>query len=347
MDLTLSQTGTLPREAGEAAPASRITHLDTLRGLAIIVVVGIHAFGYAGRLPSDQQAHAEMLWNGVSTFAVPAFFLCDGYLFARAQARGDHGYLETLARSARRLLVPWVTFTVIYTIARGAGEMAGLLGDRLVLGRQPGEIAREWWDSQIAMQLYFLPSLFLIRCLSPALRPLATGRRWGLLVATSLCYAAYASAGIPLGADPVTNAASGLRFYLLGMLAYRYREPLSRAAGPILVVAFGAMLALCSYRSRYWVGAAYQLAYLTAVHAAAVWMGDRARLLPMSGRRTMGIYLLHGPVLLKAVSLVVSHLIGPWPVRFLGIWAATFLIALAATVLVSRHAWGRSLLGES
>jgi len=59
------------------SPGGRVAHLDVLRGAAVILIVGIHAFGYAGPLTGGEREQTEAVWFSISTMAVPAFFFCD------------------------------------------------------------------------------------------------------------------------------------------------------------------------------------------------------------------------------------------------------------------------------
>ena len=339
----------LPEVAPMArGPGPRIAHLDALRGFAIILVVGIHARGYAGPIADASRPTIEAIWTAVAGLAVPAFFLCDGYLFALAQERSrSRGYIDALNRNVRRLLWPWLVFTLLYTIFRAAGEAAGLFHDHLVLGRRPTEIAMEWWESRIAMQLYFLPALFLVRCLGPVFRTLTVGPAWPSVVAAGASFGLLPSLGIQLGGDPVTNALGGLRFFLMGIAAFRYGAMLVQHGRWILVVLAPFVLVLVFQRGQPVLALAYQFATLLVAHVACLIAAGSDGWLTWMGRQTMGIYLLHAPPLLKAVQMVIARVHIDWVARFLAIWLVTYLIAIGLTRLISRHKWGRLMLGES
>lgn len=329
-------------------PAGRIEHLDVLRGWAILLVVGIHAAGYADLASDAPTGPLRMVFGKLATIAVPSFFLCDGFLWAMARQRsGRHAaYLAQISRSARRLLWPWLAFSVLYTLARAGGELAGLFQDHLVLGKGPAGLAAQWWSSRIAMQLYFLPALFLLRALGPMLGPLAIGPRGLSIVAAAAWFVIYGRTGITLSGDPLTESLSGLRFYLLGIALFRYRDVLSERAGALLVAAAALAPILLMRPDHPGAGLACQLVSLIAAHAASILLARRAGKLAEIGRSTMGIYLLHAPLPMKAAQLAVSRLDLGWPGRFLAIWGIVLLASFALTRLLSRYAWGRALFGE-
>src|SRR5262249_9097911 len=146
-----------------------------LRALAILMVVGIHAWGYSGLVPDRSWG-----WFLVDAAGVPVFFLVDGFLFA---ARGQHAfdYSSHLKASAQRLLVPWVLFATFYLAIRVGAEAAHAVPEQLVLGHSWLGVASCLYFSCAALQLYFLLSLFLVRCLAPLARWLAAGPEWLLL----------------------------------------------------------------------------------------------------------------------------------------------------------------------
>ena len=75
----------------------RIQFLDSLRGLAIIMVVGVHSLGYCLPLQQDYKDYISFI---VHTVSVPVFFLVDGFLFARSiRSSKTYKYEETVKKS--------------------------------------------------------------------------------------------------------------------------------------------------------------------------------------------------------------------------------------------------------
>jgi len=325
----------------------RLSHLDALRGFAIVLVVGIHARGYVGPLSTP----ADRVWAAVATVAVPAFFLCDGYLFARAQGRlNPFNYPAYLGKSARRLLVPWLIFSLLYLALRAAAEAAGVLHDRMVVGRPASAVARDLYESRIAMQMYFLPSLFLIRALAFAVRPISLGPGWGVALAFAASVALRKTLAPTLGSDPVTNALGGFQYYLIGVFLFKYEPFIKDHAWGVF-----ASLSLSAATALAWSEAfpptharlVYQCTYLAAAYVFCLTFARAGGPLARVGRRTMGVYLLHGPVLLKVVDTAVSARVRNPITAFLVVWAVTFAASLALARAVTLTRGGRVLLGEA
>lgn len=325
----------------------RLEHLDATRGLSIVLVVGIHAYGYANPEGVTLSPWVDTLWPVISSIAVASFFLVDGYLFARSTERpGPFNYPAYLRRSAQRLLLPWLIFSLLYTGLRGAFEAAGFFPVRLVIGRPAAEVARSLYDSHIAMQMYFLAALFVIRSASFLTRYLSQAPGPAVLAAWLLYTGLLASAGFRHGDDPFTSAVVGFRYYLLGMAVWKCDGGLRASRHwlwPVLLLSTVAAgkapgNALQSLTTQY-------LAILTAyTFFLAVTRGENL-LVPL-GRQTMGIYLLHAPVVMKVAQVVSSRVVRGRLAMFLAIWALSFLGALVLNWVVLRVPRGRVLFGE-
>ena len=168
-------TSTAASASPPPSTSSRLSYLDALRGAAIVFIVWTHAAAYARHEPHSALA----VWLTRLTPGLPFFFLVDGFLFARSVLRrsGRLDYGTYAWKSAWRLLVPWAVFTLLYVLCRGGVELLDLrrggtplFQTRLVVGQSPGAILRHALDSSIAMQMYFLPTLFVIRLMSFATR---------------------------------------------------------------------------------------------------------------------------------------------------------------------------------
>ena len=159
--------------------ALRIAFLDGFRGYAIVMVVATHAMAYANLDPS--MVSTISFW--VQAVAVPPFFLADGFLFVQGIQRNPHvPYAAYCIRSARRLLLPWIFFSLLYLILRAGFEFVGHPPITFVLGHNLGEILSAVYYSSISAQLYFLPALFIIRIVSFATRYLIVLPSAGLIV---------------------------------------------------------------------------------------------------------------------------------------------------------------------
>lgn len=319
----------------------------------MVMVIGVHAVGYCVPLTPSQYEVFRVLMH---TASVPIFFLVDGYLFARRQRqqprRNDAG---AIARSAQRLLVPWLIFTVTYTVARFAFERLGVLDEHLILGQPWTRVLLGAYGSIYAPQLYFLPSLFLLRLAAPAFGRLARIQPLGGLLVAGVVFMAIYKLAIPHvagvlriegGQEPVLHALWGAQYFLLGIVCRRLGElvPAPRVA----LVALPAWVVAVVLQDRLGEpgGMAMQYLYLVTLlfgfAAASRWLSP----IDWIGRHTMGIYLLHAPVVMKVVSLAANAVVSDPAASFLVIIAASLAVSAALVGLINALPHGRRLFGE-
>ena len=123
----------LSRTRGPAADrrperASRACDIDTLRGLACLALVSFHVVGYTPRtgleLPQD---HWLPLMNAaLADMRMPLFSFLSGYVFVMVSAgAGLGGWIRNrVAAKARRLLLPMLTVSALFWLARTAQGQA-------------------------------------------------------------------------------------------------------------------------------------------------------------------------------------------------------------------------------
>lgn len=317
------------------------------------MVIGVHAVGYCVPLTPS---HYELFRVLMHTASVPIFFLVDGYLFARRQRQQPRrDGAGAIARSAQRLLVPWLVFTVAYTVARAVFERVGVLDEHLILGQPRTRVLLGAYGSVYAPQLYFLLSLFLLRLGAPVFRRLARMERlaW-LLVACGLVMVAYKLAiphvagvlRIEGGQEPLLHALWGVQYFLLGIICRRLAEQVT--APRVVMVAAPAWLVAVALQGRLGEPGGMVMQYLYLVTllfgsaAATPWLSP----LDWIGRHTMGIYLLHAPVVMKVVSLAVNRVVSDPAASFLMIIAASLAVSAALVRLINAVPYGRRLFGE-
>lgn len=330
-----------------ARQPSRIEFLDGLRGYAILMVVATHAMAYAS-LDGYVRNFIEF-W--VQSVAVPSFFLVDGYLFVHGlQHRLQFSYGRYILRSARRLLIPWVFFNVLYTVFRVVFESIGHPAVTVVLGHTPIEILRGMYYSQISAQLYFLPALFLIRLLSCGVRfflylpPVA-----GVLIGGGyiLLWQMMSMSSLETnGLDPVLHALWGIQYYLLGMVLASYQNQIARNPLALAGIALFCLLVLKSggFES---LSVLAQFAYLVGLYFVFFALGKRGYPFTVLGTFTMGIYLFHAPVVLKVVAQLATMMKSPGVIQYLTITISALAISLALTRLCNSLLWCSWVLGES
>ncbi|MGK2965069.1 MAG: acyltransferase family protein [Tepidiformaceae bacterium] len=98
----------------DESPAGRLWRVDALKGVAIVLVVVMHAyFGAPAWAGTGERRVMEALYF-VGHLVVPIFFVASGYLFGR-ERRADG---ESLRRKALTVIVPATTWAVIAVAVR-------------------------------------------------------------------------------------------------------------------------------------------------------------------------------------------------------------------------------------
>lgn len=325
---------------------ARLSFLDGFRGYAIVMVVATHAMAYA----KLEESMIGLLSFWVQAVAVPPFFLADGFLFARnLHNHHSFSYGEYLLRSARRLLLPWSCFSLLYVGFRATFEYVSHSTQTLVLDRTVGEVISAVYYSSVSSQMYFLPALFIIRLLSGGARTLGLLQPYTIV----MLWVGYVCAWqvLPIGPgqegriDPLVSAAWGIQYYLLGMVLSIHDSRVARH--PLVVATTGFVcLTVVKIVVPSW-GVLAQYLYLASLFFLFRGMGSRASSVNSLGRFTMGVYLIHAPVILKFVS---SAALMVFDQSGMGSYLLTTLVAVLASLVIARLAasarWWRFLLGE-
>ncbi len=321
----------------------RVSYPDAVRGIGIILVVSIHVFAYLQ--PPSGTAWVPA-WNMAILPAVAVFFLADGWLHA-ASVRAPMTWRQAchrIAASARRLMLPWIAFSVIYLAGRLAAEKYGLVHGASVVPAWPGGLPIALWRGAAAGQLYFLPALFIVRILTLALYPLVRGRP---ATAACLAVALIAIWRGPLAAmlhippeDPLMSAGFGLGFAAIGWALAEAEIGGIWPGAPALAVVVAGLAAWQLPEAD--AGYAGQVAFTLLLWVAARNLTGFAvhRWLAALGRRTMEVYLLHAPYPARvAVSVLAAlHITG---LAALAIGTAISILAALGT------AWLLARLGLS
>jgi fucose 4-O-acetylase-like acetyltransferase len=333
------------------ARSQRIPLLDAMRGVAIVFVVAIHVFAYLQLPVSGPWA---MPWLVVYTVAVPAFFLADGWLFA-TRYRTDVSRAArraALVQAGRRLLIPWAIFSVLYLAERLTAERLGMARGASVLPNGAGDLVPAMWLGTAAGQLYFLPALFLVRVFSLVIFPVMRGRPAAAIVFGAGVLGLWRLVLLPLlppvpaGVEPVGAAIAGLAFAAFGWAisdADRAGLPRLLVLGGAVCLAFAAFVAPPALA-----GLSGQVAYLFALWSILAMVANKRTMQPVAalGRNTMGIYLLHGPIIVKLVSDLLLKLTVPLPLALIVDVTVSITLALLVTEQLRRSAIGRIMLGE-
>ena len=324
----------------------RVFFLDSYRALAIIMVVALHALPF-----SALDSSFERLVVSVASIAVPVFFFIDGFLLMnKVHSSALFDYWSYILKSGNRLLIPWLLFSCCYTALRLALEYFNLVSNHKLLGHSVLDVLKAIYLSSVAGQLYFLPSLFLIRLWANCIK---------MLVAfpsclTALIFVSYTYMyteinpahwlSSPDGNEPVLHALWGMHYYLFGATVFAYRNESERYAKMILVICVGvtlfAVLSIPGYpriaQYSYLLGAYILFSRSLALNS-----------IHSMGKYTMGIYLLHYPVVIMFVSSVSNYVLSKSSVlHFVFVTFFTFTISLALTISILLLPFGQYVFGQ-
>lgn len=327
----------------------RLYFLDNMRAIAIVMVVGVHTVSYCVELPDYQKGIIIFV---VHTISVPVFFLVDGYLYARSVIHSNsHGYIKN---SVLRLLVPWIIFTLFYAIARYAFELMGFLNDREIIGHSWKEVAISAYASVYAPQMYFLLSLFLVRLCAPVLELLFIRKSYFITlllfigyytVYTSIKPIVSTSLNIAGGQEPVLHALWGMQFYIVGIIVFKTSEIMDvrKLFIPFLFLFISSLFVRDAYEGSD--GALVQYLYLLTFFIFFTLFQNRFALLNSIGRNTMGIYLIHAPIVLKGVSLILNKFILVPLLSYVSVLIGVLILSICIVSAINYVPYGCLLFG--
>lgn len=270
-----------------------------------------------------------------------------------------YDYFEYVKKSLLRLLVPWAIFTLLYTFARYAFEVTDFLKEKLVVGHSLQQIIISAYGSVYAPQLYFLFSLFLIRLCSPVFKRILLIKNNTILLLVYIFYYVVYKVSISIlpiaaylnidgGQEPVLHALGGVQFYFLGVVIYKISEvtDLKRFFLPFLVFFIFVLLMRFSLDlDRLLI--LLQYVYLLTIFFLFTYFQNRLPLVNLIGKNTMGIYLIHAPIILKCVSLILNKIIVDPLLSFTLILFSTFFLSFCIVFVINSIPYGSLLFGTS
>ena len=325
----------------------RMIALDALKAMGIVMVVAVHALVQV----EVDQATYEQLSFLFGAAAVPVFFLADGFLLSwKWTAAEVFDYPAYIRKSAKRLLIPWAVFTGVYLVVRLVAESYGLTKDTILLGRDLLSVGQVIYLSGESPHMYFLLSLFMLRAgacvFVPMLKWPISG--WGLV---AVAYAIAFQTSHPKnwflpGADPLLLAGWGLQFYGLGIVLQKSDGVLRPYAAKLCAIGGALTIALKSMELQ-GTGIILQMSYIGTIYFFLQISAERfARVFSALGRETMGIYILHAPIIVWIVAACVERVFpfGSLPM-FVLTTGLTVAISWGITRLLNRTRLGGVVLG--
>jgi fucose 4-O-acetylase-like acetyltransferase len=329
----------------------RVHCIDDIRAVAIFMVVCIHAFAYTHRLNEPLFTVMRFL---VHTIPVPVFFFADGFLFAWIYKQKKFLYQNYVIKSCKRLIIPWLFFNVFYVILRYYMEYNNILSDKILVGRSMGAVIVAIYGSLVAAQLYFLVSLFLVRLLSIFTYQLITAKSGItiLCVFFTCLFLYYRFEGqmsellyIKGGTEPILHAAWGLQYYCFGIIIERYYKIVFNRAVILSCLSFLSMLIFLPFCNMAIGRIVTPYCYLTGLFTLILAISEKRNILSFIGKNTMGIYLLHNPIMLKGLSFIIPCLIKNPFLSYASMTTSAFAISLAASIILLKIPYAKILFG--
>ena len=270
--------------------------IETLRGLACLLIVAYHAIPMADA--AEGLLNYGYLGHCFRLIRLPLFTAISGYVYAmHALAPGDFG--RFMGGKSRRILLPWVSVTLLTlglraVLQNGAGVLSGQAAPSVLQS-----VLQALW--QPIDHLWFLPAIFwvfLATALLESTGRLATFQRW-----LAACAVAWFGATFLLGATSALGAPGFfqlLPFFLFGLGLRRFAAEL---AGPTAIRAYAvtALVGMAIHQMMWfgWVrlgGTAYNLLVLFTVYGTQGLLFRFRRDVPALARLghwSFAIYLFH------------------------------------------------------
>jgi peptidoglycan/LPS O-acetylase OafA/YrhL len=325
-----------------------VRFLDALKATGIVMVVAVHVLSRLDLSGLDR----DLITYLVGAIAVPLFFVVDGYVFSwKFTNAPQFDYRSYIGKSALRLLVPWTAFSILYGAIRIVLEWLELTREAVLLGNDFVGTVKVVYLSDISPHMYFLLSLFLVRLGSIVF---CRTLRWpfGVWLTVSFAYIGIYQLSQPKewflpGADPVLLACWGAQFYFLGVALQKGLSRIRLYATPLLLLCIGAAIA-----SKFMAPAGLQyisqVFYLTAAGIIILLITDRTSWSFSLGQDSMGIYLLHAPLIVWGASAMVTTFLAPTSIMAFAVaTCVSVLFSWLGSRLMSRSSGGRLLLGQS
>jgi surface polysaccharide O-acyltransferase-like enzyme len=154
---------------------------------------------------------------------------------------------------------------------------------------------------------------------------------------------------IDSGQEPLLHALWGMQFYLVGINLYIFKKDINNAMGFVL---FLSLLCIIYFISKSvmtvpFSGIIIQYFYLLSFYFAFSLLPVDIYLVNSIAANTMGIYLLHAPIILKAISRVTNYFIKMPLLSYIFLCVLAFIASYLLTILVNRMPYGSILFGTT
>ena len=195
----------------------------------------------------------------------------------------------------------------------------------------PDTFVRTYLQEGLILRELFRPAvtaMYLLRCIS---------------INYSICLYLLKDRG---GTEPLLHALWGIQFYLLGIAFFRISEivDLRKLFMPFLLLFILALLAKKNFRID-GLNHLVQYLYLISTFLFFTFFQRGIHFFDVIGKNTMGIYLIHAPIVLKFVSLIVNKFVFDPMLSFISILVGTFVLSILIVMVIISVPNGSLLFG--
>ncbi len=327
--------------------------ISNLRALAILVVVFGHSiiifdrsWNYYSALYSS--AFLETLKHVINLFQMPLFVFISGYCFYYSKRRiADGNYTEFIISKAKRLLIPFVTFALLWMI-----PIRLLSQYPFWKGLSLSEIILQVFTGKDSGHLWFCPALFLMMMIAGLIEKHVLGKRdlSSTEVIALFGFLYLLSAGsrfIPGGTLFLNDVSKYMVWFYLGYYLNKRNKVKSKYA----VLGFAVALTLFGIHVSGLLNDIFAIRILVEYTGTTLFVislyylitSKSNRLIEGISKNSFGIYLFHSP-LIYIVFCYFSYL------RPAAVIAINFFLLMSLayilTVLMRKTRIGRLAIGE-
>jgi len=282
----------------------RLTWPDAFKFIAMCGVIFIH-------LPAGDRFGADA-WRWVEDiqaifgWCVVGFFAVAGLL---CHDSGKRSVGQELVARARRLLLPWLSFSILYKVVISILALAGLLRKHAWPADTSAASILEWVATPADPQLYFLVYLFGIQAVALAIHRLSTALLVIVGIAAGIIWV-WMTAGS--GVRPLLHGAAMsliplyFAYFSVGMGFGSAVRGLALCATVFAVLAGLVVLAVGDPA----VGAQLLLPWLLLLILRGAQATDSVKAAAWLGRFTGAVYVWHAPVLISACAMACIAVAG-------------------------------------
>jgi len=180
-------------------------------------------------------------------------------------------------------------------------------------------------------------------------------KSYPVLLLIFICYYAAYKSGISYlypyltikgGQEPILHALWGMQFFFLGIICFKTPEVIGfdKLTIPFLIL-FVLVLSFKSELGAFSFGV-LQYLYLITFFLLFSLHQRGFHLLNIIGKNTMGIYLIHAPVVLKGVSFILNKFIFNPLLSFTSILIGVFIVTSCIVAMINAIPYGSLLFGK-